>query len=198
MSEMRSIISEEIKESIAVKESCLSLMNEIEKAATMIIECYKSGGKVVIFGNGGSAADAQHFAGEMVNKFKLNRDPLPAMAFTTDTSIITSISNDSGYDSIFERQALALCNSGDIAIAITTSDIEENEYGHSANVYKGIVAAKKKGAKVIGLFGERSIKAAKLVDLAIMVPSSNTPRVQESHIMLIHIICGFVEKNLFA
>jgi D-sedoheptulose 7-phosphate isomerase len=194
---MRDIINRELKESIKVKEACISLADKIEKAANMIIECYKRGNKVVAFGNGGSAADAQHFVAELVNKYKLDRNPLPAIAFTTNTSILTSVGNDSSFDNIFEKQAQALCNPGDVAIAITTSDIEDGSNAHSANVYRGIIAAKKKGAKVIGLLGERSITASKLVDLPIMIPSKITSRVQESHITIIHIICELVENELF-
>jgi D-sedoheptulose 7-phosphate isomerase len=195
---MKDIIKQQIKESIKVKEAMLeSLIDPIEKVSKIIIECYKNKGKVVLFGNGGSAADAQHIASELVNKFSFEREPLPAIALTTDTSILTSISNDSSYDNVFERQIKAFCNKGDVAIAITTSDVSFEKGGHSANIAKAIIAAKNKGVKTIGLISKKGIEISKMVDLAIIVPSYETPRIQEAHITIGHIICYLVEKELF-
>jgi D-sedoheptulose 7-phosphate isomerase len=187
-----------IKEDIEIKKRLIEgNIKDIEKAVEMIIDCYKNNKKVIIFGNGGSAADAQHFTGEMVNKFRLERKPLAALALTTDTSVLTSISNDIGYDFTFSKQIEALCNKGDIAIAITTSDVELEKGGHSTNIANALIKAREVGTKTIGLFSEKTNKALQLVDLAIKVPSKNTPRIQESHELIYHIICELVEKELF-
>ena len=192
---MKDDIRNILEESIRVKKECIGLADEIEAAARAIVECLRNSGKVVIFGNGGSAADSQHIAAEFVNKFRIERQPLPAIALTTDTSIITAIGNYSGFDCIFERQIKAIGRENDVAIAITTSDISES--GHSANIYKGILAAKAAGMKIIGLGSNRSIKMSDLTDIAIKVPSESTPRTQEAHITIMHAICELVEKELF-
>lgn len=170
---------------------------DIEKAARMIIDCYRSGNKLMICGNGGSAADAQHFAAEMINRFKIDRAPLPAIALTTDPSVITSIGNDSGFDYVFEKQVRALGNQGDILIAITTSDISSEKNGHSANIFKALVAAREKGIKTIGFVSQKSKKILDYLDIPLIVPHQDTPRIQEAHIATIHIICEIAEKNIF-
>ena len=190
---MDKVIRECLGESIKVKTEILndlSLVNRIEKISLMIIEAYKNKKKLVLFGNGGSAGDAQHIAGELVNKFKLERGALPAIAFTTDTSILTSIANDYDYQKVFARQVEALVNEGDVVIGISTS-------GASLNVIKGVEVAKERGAKTIGFTGKDGGKLAKIVDLALKVPSDDTPRIQEAHITILHIICYLTEKELF-
>jgi len=190
---MDKVIKECLGESIKVKTEILndlSLVNRIKKISLMIIEAYKNKKKLVLFGNGGSAGDAQHIAGELVNKFKLERGALPAIAFTTDTSILTSIANDYDYQKVFARQVEALVNEGDVVIGISTS-------GASLNVIKGVEVAKERGAKTIGFTGKDGGKLAKIVDLALKVPSDDTPRIQEAHITILHIICYLIEKELF-
>lgn len=174
-----------IEESMNTKKSLP--INLIEDACNILIECYKNGRKVLICGNGGSAADSQHMAAELMNKFKLNRDPLPCVALTTDSSILTSIGNDFGYEYIFEKQVKAIGQEGDVLIAISTS-------GNSENVIKAIDAAKEKRMFVIGLMGDKGGKMKGKCNLEIIVHSANTPRVQESHILIIHIICEIIEK----
>ena len=172
-------------------------IEEIKKITEELIWCFKRGNKVLIFGNGGSAADAQHFAAELVNDYKIKRASLPVLALTTNTSALTSISNDSSFDNVFVKQVEAFANKGDVAVIFTTSDAEEKDHGHSTNIYKGVIAAKNKGAKVIGFLGEKGVKISKLVDLAFIVKSKNTPRVQECHELAYHIISELVEKELF-
>jgi len=189
-----------ITESIVTKEDLLKapdVLLSIQKAAEIIIDALESGKKVLVFGNGGSAADAQHFAAEFVNRFKINRSPLPFIALTTDTSVLTSIANDFGYDYVFSKQVEALGQKGDIAIAITTSDIESKPGGHSANIANALDSAKKKGLTTIGLVSEKSQKILEWLDVAIKIPSKNTPRIQESHMLVIHIISEIVEETLY-
>lgn len=166
-------------------------IGEIDTAVNLIITALRGGGKVIIFGNGGSAADAQHIAAELVGRFKLERQALPAICLNTNTSILTALGNDYGYDSVFRRQIEALANEKDIVIGISTS-------GNSPNVNEAIKTAKKLGAKTIGLTGGSGGQLAKLADTALVVPSDNTPRVQEFHITIGHIICELVEKALAA
>lgn len=187
---MRKEILEELEESIKVKEEVIkNLIPQIEKTANIIIRSLKKGGKVILFGNGGSAADAQHIAAELVGRFKKERRGLPAIALSTNTSIITALSNDYDFKIIFSRQLSALCNKGDVAIGISTS-------GNSPNVLQGIKTAKKIGAKTIGLSG-RGGKIKEIADLCINVPSDDTPRIQEAHITIGHILCKLVEDKLF-
>lgn len=197
-----SVIKEEIKnalnESANLKKKVAdSICENIEEVIKLVINCYKNNGKILICGNGGSAADAQHFASEFINKFKLEREPLPAIALTTDNSILTSVGNDAGFDYIFDKQIKALGNEGDILMVITTSDISMDKNGHSANIAKAILAGKEKGMKIIGLVSIKSKYILKYLDLALIVPHSDTPRIQEAHITILHIICEIVEKNLF-
>ncbi|UCF13667.1 MAG: SIS domain-containing protein [Thermoplasmatales archaeon] len=168
-------------------------IDQIEEAIKAIISAFKQGNKLIVFGNGGSAADAQHLAAEFINKFKIDRDPLPAIALTTDTSAITAIGNDSGFEFIFEKQIKALGKQGDVAIAITTSDVNEN---HSVDVYLGLLEAREKGIKTIGLVSEKSKKILKAIDIPIVIPSKETPRIQEMHLLAYHIICELIEKEM--
>jgi D-sedoheptulose 7-phosphate isomerase len=174
--------SEVIKKSI-------SLSNHIEKCIKIIVNCFENNNKIILFGNGGSAADAQHIAAEFIGRFKLERDGFPAIALTTDSSIITSLSNDYTYDIVFSRQCESLVSKGDVAIGISTS-------GRSKNVENGLLIAKEKGATTIGLFGNNGGNLKNLVDISIVVDSTETPRIQEVHRVIYHIICEIVEKKL--
>jgi len=179
-----------LKESIDVKSiSIKSNVDLIIKGADMLAECITTGHKILIFGNGGSAADAQHIAAEFVNRFKIERPPLAAMALTTDTSIITSIGNDYDFDEIFSKQIKALGNKDDVAIGISTS-------GNSKNVINAINAAKKIGLLTIGMTG-RNGKLASCADLVLTVQSDVTARIQETHITMGHILCDLVDRILF-
>ena len=166
-----------------------SMAAEIATAATAIAEAFKAGRKLLLFGNGGSAADAQHIAAEFMNRFLIERPPLPAIALTTDTSILTSIANDYAFDEIFSKQVKALGKKGDVALGITTS-------GSSGNVLKALRAAKKLGMTTIALTGEGG-KAASLADIALQIPSRSTPRIQEAHIAVGHILCDLTDTILF-
>jgi len=179
-----------LKESIDVKSiSIKNNADHIVKSADMLAECITTGHKILIFGNGGSAADAQHIAAEFVNRFKIERPPLAAIALTCDTSIITSIGNDYDFDEIFSKQIKALGNKDDIAIGISTS-------GNSKNVIKAINAAKKIGLLTIGMTG-RGGKLASCADLVLNVESDVTARIQETHITMGHILCDLVDRILF-
>ena len=159
------------------------------KLTNIIIECIENGGKILICGNGGSAADAQHFAAELVGRFKLERKGLPAIALTTDTSVLTCMGNDYGYDSIFSRQVEALGNKGDVLIGISTS-------GNSKNVILAVEEAKKQGLISIGLLGKNGGKLKDMVDEDITFNYSETARIQEHHLMTYHLISEFVEKEM--
>ena len=162
---------------------------EVDEAASTIVKCLKSGGKVLIFGNGGSAADSQHIAAEFVNKYSRERKALSALALTTDSSILTSIPNDGSFDDVFSRQIEALGNKGDVAWGLTTS-------GKSGNVIKAFKTARSLGLKSIAFTGQDKSKVEKVVDCCVSVPSKSTPRVQELHITLAHIVCELVEDSL--
>jgi len=161
----------------------------ITAAAESIAEAFKAGRKLLLFGNGGSAADAQHIAAEFMNRFLIERPPLPAIALTTDTSVLTSIANDYSFDDVFSKQVKALGKKGDVALGITTS-------GSSANVLKALRAAKKLGMITIALTGDAG-KAAALADIALQIPSRSTPRIQEAHIVVGHILCDLTDTLLF-
>jgi D-sedoheptulose 7-phosphate isomerase len=190
---MDRIIRKYLNESIKVKRKILDdpyLLDKIKETASLIIEAYGNRKKLILFGNGGSAADAQHIAAELVNKFTLERSALPALAFTTDTSILTSIANDYDYARVFARQVEALVEEGDVVIGLSTS-------GSSLNVLKGLEGAKEKGARTIGFTGKDGGKLTQIADLILEVPSSETPRIQEAHITILHIICFLIERKLF-
>ena len=175
------------KSATVINESKASI-KEINSAVNMIIKTIEKGKKIVIFGNGGSAADAQHMAAEFVGRYLIERDSLPAIALTTDTSALTGIGNDYGFEKVFARQCDALVNNGDLVIAISTS-------GKSPNIIEGIKTSTNKNAKIILLTGKNNNKLKHLTDITIRVPSNETPRIQESHIIIIHIMCEFVEKH---
>ena len=189
---MREKIKSLLKNSIAVKQEILKKYSSlIEKIAQTIIDCYRNNKKVVLFGNGGSAADSQHIACELVGRFKKDREPLPAIALTTDTSILTALTNDYSFDSVFARQVEALVEKDDVVIAITTS-------GNSLNVIKGVESAIKKGARVVVLTGSNGGKIKNMVEDVLIVPSKDTPNIQEAHITIGHILCQLVEEELFS
>jgi D-sedoheptulose 7-phosphate isomerase len=184
-------IKKQIEGSIAPKKEIIDKdIDVINDVAVKIIEAYKRNKKTIWFGNGGSAADAQHLACELVSKFILERKAIPSIALTTNTSILTAVSNDYCYDEVFERQIEAFAEKGDILIGITTS-------GNSLNVIKGLKLGKKKGAITVAFTGRKADKMKDFVDYIIAVPSDNTPHIQESHIMIGHIICYLVEKTIF-
>lgn len=185
-------IEESIKESIATKEQILNdkfLMEKIVEVSDLCIAAYKSGNKVILAGNGGSAADAQHIAAEFVSRFMFDRPGLSAISLTTDTSMLTAIGNDYGYEKLFERQLEANGRKGDVFFGITTS-------GNSPNILKALDKAKELEIKTIGLSGNAG-KIQDKCDILLNVPSSSTPRIQESHILIGHIICGIVEATIF-
>jgi D-sedoheptulose 7-phosphate isomerase len=188
---MQEKIKAELKESVDVKNLVSkNLAPQIETAAKWMIESLKKGNKILVFGNGGSAADAQHIAAELIGRYRKDRKSLSAIALTTDTSILTSLSNDYGFETIFARQVEGLARTGDIAIGISTS-------GNSRNVLEGIEKAKELGCRTIGLLGCDGGRIADVCDLSITVPCKITPRIQESHITIGHILCGLVEQELF-
>ena len=181
-------IKNEFEQHIEIfKNSKESLVESIEIAANLCISGLKNGKKLVLFGNGGSAADAQHIAAEIVGRYKIKRKGLPAIALTTDTSVITSISNDFGYLHVFDRQLEALANEGDIVLAISTG-------GTSANVVSAVKTAKNLRCKTIGFSGKSGGDLNELCDLNIVVPSENTARIQEMHIFIGHTICHLIDQ----
>lgn len=186
---MQNLIRSIFIESIKVKEETLKKnLGLIEKSVEEITKCLKKGGKLIFFGNGGSAADSQHIAAEFIGRFQKERRSLPAIALTTDTSILTALGNDYGFDVVFARQIEGIGKMGDIAFAISTS-------GNSKNVIEGVKQAKKLGIKVIALTGCSGGKLAPLCDISLIVPSQVTARIQESHICMAHAICELVERE---
>ncbi len=187
---MRDRIKEILLESIQVKEEVLhTKVGEILNIADALIDCIRKNGKVIIFGNGGSAADSQHIAAELVGRFKKDRKAMAAIALTTNTSILTSLSNDYGYDIVFAKQVEALGQRNDVAIGISTS-------GKAKNVACAIKQAKKMGIKTIALTGGDGGELAKLADISLLVPSSVTARIQEAHITIGHVVCELIEQAL--
>ena len=178
-------------ENIRVKEEMLrTSITQVMKIAELLIECLRKNGKVIIFGNGGSASDSQHIAAELVGRFKKERQGLPAVAITSNTSILTALANDYGYEAVFSRQIEALAGKNDLAIGISTS-------GKAKNVAAAIKQASKMGLKTAVLTGSNGAELAKLADAALIIPSSSTPRIQEAHITIAHIICEIAEDTLF-
>ena len=171
-----------------------NLADSFQKAEEVLRKTISGGGKILIFGNGGSAAEAQHFAAELVCMFKRRRRALPAIALTTDSSILTAQSNDFGFDSVFSRQIEALANSRDVVIGLTTSDIKDD--GHSLNIRNAFEMAIVKGVASIGLFSSKTKHLLDLVNVAIVIPSKNTALIQEVHLAIIHMLCGQIEKDL--
>ena len=190
---MNSYISAQIAETQRVMAVMLAddlLQSTVKAAAQACIDCMTASGKILLAGNGGSAADAQHIAGEFVSRFAFDRPGLPAVALTTDTSILTAIGNDYGYEHLFARQVQALGNKGDVFIGYTTS-------GCSPNILRAFEDARSQGLVCIGLTGNRGGSIGGLCDYLLEVPSSDTPKIQEGHLVLGHILCGLVEDCLF-
>lgn len=186
-------ITKQISDSVEVKTKILqdgNLLKQIETVANKTIEAYKNNKKTLIAGNGGSAADAQHIAGEFVSRFYFDRPGLASIALTTDTSILTAIGNDYGYDRVFARQVEANGSEGDVFIGISTS-------GNSKNIVEAITAAKERGIFTVGFTGAKGGIMKEMCDICICVPSNETPRIQESHIVIGHILCAIVEKEIF-
>ena len=188
MSSINDEIIKTITESSNLILNSKKLSEKIEKAVNEIIKCFSTQNKIVIFGNGGSAADAQHIVAEFIGRFQKERKSLPAIALTTDSSIITSLANDYSYDIVFSRQCESLVLKGDVVLGISTS-------GNSKNVVEGIKTAKKMGATTIGLLGGDGGIINNIVDIPIVVESTNTARIQEVHRVIYHIICGIVERE---
>ena len=174
--------SESIKKSIENIPEIIRIIESITKSL-------KKGNKIILFGNGGSAADAQHIAAELVGRFDYDRKSLPAISLTTDTSVITSIGNDYSFEKIFSRQCESLVNKGDVVVGISTS-------GNSINVKNGLLVSKRKGAKTVGFLGHKGGHIKNIVDIPLIVNSNSTPRIQEVHRTSAHIICEMVEKNI--
>ncbi len=181
-------ISKLFDQSIITISDSKILEKSIQDAIEKIISCFENGNKIIIFGNGGSAADSQHFAAEFMGRFLLERQSLPAISLTTDTSILTALGNDYSFDTIFSRQCESLVQKNDIVFGISTS-------GNSTNIINGFNAAKNCGGMTIGLLGSDGGELNKISDLSIVVPSDSTPRIQESQRVILHIICEIVEEH---
>lgn len=187
---MRERIKDVLLESIQVKEEILrNQISQIVAITQLIVDCLKKNGKLIVFGNGGSASDSQHIAAELVGRFKRDRSALAGIALTTNTSIITSLANDYGYDVVFSRQIEALGQKNDVVLGISTS-------GKAKNVLMGLRQAKKMGIKTVALSGGDGGDIAKVADVSLLVPSSVTARIQEAHITIAHIICEIIEQEL--
>jgi len=185
------IIASSLKATLEALESTVSdQLGLIDKVASLISSCIENGGKVLLCGNGGSAADCQHIAAEFVNRFRLERSPLPAVALTTDSSIMTAVANDYAFDEVFSKQVIALGKGRDILIGISTS-------GSSPNVLKALDAAREKGLVTVGFTGKGGGKMVERCDYLLRVASEDTPRIQEVHIFCAHVICELVERRLF-
>ena len=190
---MKNYIKDQIKKSYETKQAIYEnedLLDKIEDVARRCVALYKTDKKTILAGNGGSAADAQHIAAELVGRYGFDRPSIPSLALTTDTSNLTAIGNDYGYDQVFSRQLEGMGQEGDIFIGISTS-------GNSVNIIKAFESAKKKGITTVALTGRDGGEMAKMADVALIVPSHATPRIQESHILIGHILCDIIEKEIF-
>lgn len=184
-----SLIKKNLEESAGIKKALLKQAPLIDKIAKETVSLLKKGGKAVIFGNGGSASDSQHMAAELVGRFNKEKRPVPAIALTANTSILTAIGNDYGYEYSFSKQIEAIGKKGDIAFAISTS-------GNAKNVTEAVLVAKKIKIKTVGLSGKGGGQLSKICDISLVVPSDSTARIQEAHITIIHIICALIEEAL--
>ena len=190
---MKNYIMKQIADSAATKQAILeneALLDTIEAVAKACVEVYRHGKKTILAGNGGSAADAQHIAAELVGRYGFDRPSIPSLALTTDTSNLTAIGNDYGYDKVFSRQLEGMAQEGDLFIGISTS-------GNSQNIINAFESAADRGVTTVALVGRDGGKMATMADFAIVVPSNATPRIQESHILIGHILCDIIEKELF-
>jgi D-sedoheptulose 7-phosphate isomerase len=191
MEDMKSIVDRSFEESIEAKRSCMEHNQEsLIRAATMIVDAFHNENKLMLFGNGGSAADAQHIAAEFVNRFMIERPPLPAMSLTTDTSVLTSVGNDYTFDDVFSKQVKALGMEGDVAWGMSTS-------GDSVNVLEALIVARERGLRTIGMTGANAGKMAEVAQVLLRVDAENTARIQECHITMAHIISELVDYQLF-
>ena len=191
---MKKYIESQILASYETKKKILedaALISIIEDVAIKCVNVYKNNHKTILAGNGGSAADAQHIAAELVGRYGFDRPSLPSLALTTDTSNLTAIGNDYGYDKVFSRQLEGMGQEGDLFIGISTS-------GNSVNIINAFLSAKAKGITTVALTGRDGGKMAEMADVAIIIPSNDTPRIQESHILIGHILCDIIEKEIFA
>lgn len=188
--QLDALVNQRIEESIAVKRALIDQSAQIAEIGETLIAAYRAGKKVLLFGNGGSASDAQHIATELVGRYYFNRRALPAEALTVNTSSLTAISNDYSFDYIFARQIEAFGNVGDVAIGISTS-------GNSPNILEGVRAARQLGMITIGMTGADGGQLVKEVDYCICVPSTDTPRIQEAHGLIGHVWCEMIERALF-
>ncbi|MDX9966952.1 MAG: D-sedoheptulose 7-phosphate isomerase [Sulfuricurvum sp.] len=190
---MKNYIIKQIADSAATKQAILEndeLVERLVSVAQACVDVYKNGKKILIAGNGGSAADAQHFAAELVGRYGFDRPSLPSIALTTDSSNLTAIGNDYGYEYVFSRQLEGLAQEGDLFIGISTS-------GNSQNVINAFESAKQRGVTTVALVGRDGGKMAAMADFAIVIPSNATPRIQESHLLIEHMICDIIEKEMF-
>jgi len=186
---MQSIIEFEFNEHLKTSQATLEyIANPLEEAANLCINCLQNGGKILIFGNGGSAADAQHIAAELVGRYKKERKGLSAIALTTDTSALTCIGNDYGFDRVFDRQVEALADKDDVVIGISTG-------GSSSNVINGLQVAKDLGCKLIGFSGRDGGEMNTLCNVNLVVPAEDTPRIQEMHMVIGHTICQLIDNH---
>jgi D-sedoheptulose 7-phosphate isomerase len=181
----------ESQEVLAQAAASAAFLEAIERISSAIVQALSDGGKIMLAGNGGSAADAQHIAGEFLSRLNFDRAPLPAIALTVDTSVLTAIGNDYGYEQVFERQVRGLGARGDVLIAISTS-------GRSTNILAALGAAREQGILTVGFTGSQTCPMLELCDLVLAAPSTATPLIQQVHITAAHIICGWVERALFA
>ena len=192
-SNVRGLFAQAVEETLAglrVLGDDAGFQDELTAAADNCADAFRAGKKILIAGNGGSAADAQHFTGELVSRFYFDRPPLAAIALTTDTSVLTAIGNDYGYEDVFSRQIQALGVAGDVFIAISTS-------GNSPNILKALAQSKQQGLTTIGLTGRSGGMMKALCDICLCVPSESTPRIQECHLVLEHALCACIEEELF-
>ncbi len=190
---MSDFVRNYIKDTVEIRRNILEnekILTQIEDVSSVIVNALKSGNKILLCGNGGSAADAQHIAAEFVGRFKVERNPLPAIALSTDTSLITAVGNDYGFEFIFSRQVQALGSAGDVLVGISTS-------GASENVVNAMMEAMKKNIHTIGFTGAKISMISDIADITLKVPTFETSKIQEAHIMFGHIICAIVERRLF-
>jgi D-sedoheptulose 7-phosphate isomerase len=189
--ELDATVAARIEQSVQLQRRLLQAeyLDAIARAAATIVDCFRTGGKLLLFGNGGSAADAQHIAAEFLGRYLRERQSLPAIALADNNASLTAIANDYSFDQVFARQLEGLCRSGDVALGISTS-------GNSANVIAGLAAAERHGARTIGLTGHSGGRLASLCEICIHFPSDDTPRIQEGHILIAHILCEVVEDEI--
>lgn len=186
---MQGLVRKTLEEHISVARAMEALEPEIAEAGQICASALQAGNRIYLCGNGGSAADAQHIAAELIGRFVGERRSLPAIALTTDTSALTAIGNDYGYDQVFSRQVEGLAEEGDVLLAISTS-------GNSANILKAVEVARERGSRVIGLSGKSGGDLHTAVDLSLVVPSDVTARIQEMHIVIGHLLCALIERHL--